>query len=233
MPYFFAYRLHNTDASAGVGPGFDKVPTEVVDQRALHVTPAVIATPGVLDSLQEHGYIPDATHQADVDALVTFVASQTGQNYSLSQSDQIAYVTAYDQSSPDVVPVTADEGKKLFETSGCYGCHHIGDPAYKGPPELDPKGKGGFAGPPLTGVASRHSREWLIAHYAHPQDFVPGSIMPEFPFSDSERAALAAYDLTLKPANPAAHSMSANQDMPVGDLAKEGAITPAGGYMTR
>ena len=73
----------------------------------------------------------------------------------------------------------------------------------------------------------------LIAHYAHPQDFVPGSIMPEFPFSNSERAALSQYDLSLKPTSEGARQVSPDEDMPEGDLKARGAQTATAGYMVR
>lgn len=232
MPYFFSYRLHNTD---GGTEGAER--EEIVDARAQALLNnnqvATIDNDDTRDSLKAHGYIPDAKMQSDVDALVTFVAAQTGGNYAQSAADRIEGISAYNASKPLEVPVTVDEGKQLFQTSGCYACHHIGDPAYKGRPELDPSGKGGFSGPILNGVGSRHSLEYLIAHYEHPQDFVPGSIMPEFPFSNSQRAALSMYDQSLKPANTAARQVSPDQDMPQGALKAHGAQTATAGYMVR
>ena len=231
MPYFFSYREHNTDGGTTAAQR-----ENVVDARAPETAknhPADITDPEARESLEKHGYVADAHLQADVNALVTFVAAQTGGNYAQSAADRIEGISAYNQSKPLEVPVTVDEGKRLFETSGCYACHHIGDPNYKGPPELDPKGKGGFSGPILNGVGSRHSLEYLIAHYEHPQDFVPGSIMPEFPFSNSQRQALSLYDQSLKSTSPGARAVSPEQDMPLGTLKKSGAQTAAPGYMVR
>ena len=73
-------------------------------------------------------------------------------------------------------------------------CHYIGNPD-KAHQTGDPKfGKGGVAGPELSWEGTRHSQKWMVEHYKNPQAFVPGSIMPIFPFSDSQRAALSLYD---------------------------------------
>ena len=231
MPYFFAYRERNTDGGLPSGAREEVVDGRAPDTRKNH--PAVIVDPDTRDTLEAHGYVPDANLQPDVDALVTFVAAQTGGNYAQSAADRIEGISAYNLSKPLEVPVTVDEGKRLFQESGCYACHHVGDPNYKGQPELDPKGKGGFAGPILNGVGSRHSLEYLIAHYEHPQDFVPGSIMPEFPFSNSERQALSLYDQSLKSTSPGARAVSPAQDMPAGELKARGAQTATAGYMVR
>ena len=123
-------------------------------------------------------------------------------------------VAAYNISRPADVPVTVAQGKTLFETSGCYACHYIGDPNRKhvtGDPAF---GKGGVAGPELSWEGSRHSQKWLVEHYKNPQAFVPGSIMPIFPFSDTQRAALSLYDASKRPAKSGARPVSPDQDMP-------------------
>ena len=217
MPYFFAVRKTNTD---------DPDPThvnDIVDPRSAQTSVAPVATEGSTDynedvatTLRQHGYIPDATRQADVDALVTFVASQTGQNYGVGQAQHFTTVAAYNIARPADVDVTAAVGKTLFENSGCYSCHYIGDPNRKhvtGDPKF---GKGGVAGPELSWEGTRHSQEWLVEHYKNPQAFVPGSIMPIFPFSDTQRAALSAYDQSLRPKKAGAHLVSPDQDMPPG-----------------
>jgi mono/diheme cytochrome c family protein len=224
MPYFFSVKLPVKD---------DHGVSHIVDPRSEHTQAAAITDPDTLDSLSVHGYIPDQSREADVDALVTFVTAQTGQNYTASQSGRLAMISAFNASNPGEVPVTLDSGKHLFETSGCYACHHIGDPDFKGNALLDPKGKGGVAGPNLTWEGTRHSREWLIAHYANPQDFVPGSIMPIFPFSDSQRAALSLYDQSLRSTKSGTGTVSADVDMPSADQVKLGAKTRDIRYMTR
>ncbi len=176
-------------------------------------------------SLADHGYIPDRSRQTDVDALVTFITAQTGLNYAQDRAGRLTRITAYNSSQPDTVPVTAAQGKILFEQSGCTACHYLGDPDH---PE---KGKGGVAGPNLSWEGSRHSQQWMIAHYVNPQAFVPKSIMPIFPFSDSQRAALALYDSSSKPKGSKA--VSPDQDMPSAGALKDDIADPQVRYMTR
>jgi len=222
MPYFFAVRKTNTD---------DPDPahiTDIVDQRSKTTTVAPVALdPGkgapnpdyeenIASTLREHGYIADASRQADVDALVTFVTSQTGQNYADSQSSRFSTIAAYNIARPADVTVSAAVGKQIFEQSGCYACHYIGDPNHAHQTG-DPKfGKGGVAGPELSWEGTRHSQKWMTEHYKNPQAFVPGSIMPIFPFSDSQRVALSLYDGAQRPAKASARPVSPDQDLPVG-----------------
>ena len=221
MPYFFAVRKTNTDLPSGGVVGSPDAGIETVDPRSLHVQAAPVTTEGsaaydeeVAASLKQHGYAADGYRQADVDALVTFVASQTGQNYASSQASRFGTIAAYDISRPaDVVPSVA-VGKQLFASSGCYACHYIGDP---NKPHItgDPKmGMGSIFGPELSWEGTRHSQKWLVEHYKNPQAFVPGSIMPIFPLSDTQRAALSMYDASLRPANASARPVSPDQDLP-------------------
>jgi mono/diheme cytochrome c family protein len=248
MPYFFSVRQRNTDMpdEAGrnrlvdararktmkLGPNDQWV--QAVDPFAPVVNPMAVE-PDIQATLTAHGYIPDASREADVDALVTFVAAQTGSNYAGGQSDRIAMLSTYNTAAPPTVPVTVEEGKKIFESSGCIACHYVRTKNIPGDPmSLPPDaGKGGIAGPELTWTGSRHSVEWLVKHYENPQAFVPGSIMPIFPFSDSQRKALSLYDQSLRGFNTAAKPVSAKQDMPSDVLLKQGAQTPDIRYMTR
>ena len=217
MPYFFAVRKTNTD---------DPEPShlnEIVDPRAKTAAVAPVAVkgspdyePDIAETLRQHGYIPDAARQADVDALVTFVDSQTGQNYASSQASRFTTIAAYNIARPAEVAQTVAVGKQLFEQSGCYACHYIGNPN-KAHITGDPKfGQGGVAGPELSWEGTRHSQKWMVEHYKNPQAFVPGSIMPIFPFSDSQRAALSLYDGSQRPSKSSARPVSPDQDLPPG-----------------
>jgi cbb3-type cytochrome oxidase cytochrome c subunit len=165
-----------------------------------------------------------------VTALTTYLLSQTGMNYAESQGQRIARVTDYNTALPPDVPQTADAGKLLFEQSGCYACHYLGDPA-------NPRnGKGGGVGPNLSWEGSRHSYQWIEEHYRNPQEFVPKSVMPIFPFSDSQRAALTLYDASRMAAG--ARPVSPDQDMAGMRYDKDRAIVnktpdPQVRYMTR
>lgn len=218
MPYFFALRERNTD---------DPVhQSEVVDKRVKGIRPAEVSEE-IAETLHKHGYVPNADRQEDVDALVTFVVSQTGQNFAASQSSRFATVSAYNQTGPADVPVTAAAGKRLFEQSGCYACHYIAPDADKKHETGDPRyGKGGVIGPELSWEGTRHSQQWMIAHYENPQAFVPGSIMPIFPLSNSQRAALSLYDGSQKPKDRQNVTVSPAQDMPSAAQKRQGAQTP-------
>lgn len=223
MPYFFAVRKINTDLPPGGVIGSPNALTNIVDPRAETIQTAPVAVEGSPDyneeiaaTLRQHGYIPEASKQKDVDALVTFIASQTGQNYAESTSDRFNRVASYNVTRPADVPVTVAQGKLLFEQSGCYACHYIGNPDVKHTTGDAKFGQGGIAGPELSWEGTRHSQKWLVEHYKNPQAFVPGSIMPIFPFSDSQRAALSLYDASLRPSKSTARPVSPDQDLPPG-----------------
>jgi mono/diheme cytochrome c family protein len=79
-------------------------------------------------------------------------------------------------------------GRRLFVDKGCLGCHSIG-------------GKGGNVGPALDQVAKRHDPQWIIAHFKNPQAMTPGSVMPQFNFTEQETRALTEFLLSLADTN--------------------------------
>jgi len=224
MPYFFSAKNAETpDAGTKslADPRWKTVEAADIDN------PETDYTHEIKDSLDVHGYTADKNAQDDVDALVTFVYSQTGQNYSAGNAVRFSLVSDYNEAKPPDVPVNVAEGKLLFDNSGCYACHYVGDPKDHN------KGKGGVAGPDLSWEGTRHSQDWLVAHYENPQKFVPGSIMPVFPLSDTQRAALALYDQTFIPAGKKATLVSPDLDMPNKEQAANGAENRDLRYMTR
>lgn len=70
-------------------------------------------------------------------------------------------------------------------TQVCAGCHTVG-------------GKGGTAGPPLDGVATRYTHESMDAWLADPQAIKPNTTMPNLGLSDEVRGALVDWLMTLK-----------------------------------
>lgn len=77
------------------------------------------------------------------------------------------------------------EGRHLFETEGCRGCHKL-------------NGVGGSIGPDLTEEGANHrSPEWLEAHFLTPSAVSPGSAMPNFNFSRVQARELTYYMLSL------------------------------------
>ena len=77
------------------------------------------------------------------------------------------------------------EGRRLFETQGCRGCHKL-------------NGVGGSIGPDLTEEGTNHrSPEWLERHFLTPNAVSPGSAMPNFHFTREQARALTYYMLSL------------------------------------
>lgn len=77
------------------------------------------------------------------------------------------------------------EGRHLFETQGCRGCHKL-------------NGVGGSIGPDLSEEgASTRSPEWLEQHFLAPNAVSAGSAMPNFHFTKDQARALTYYMLSL------------------------------------
>lgn len=77
------------------------------------------------------------------------------------------------------------EGRRLFESEGCHGCHKL-------------NGVGGSIGPDLTEEgASQRSPEWLERHFLAPNVVSVGSSMPNFHFTKQQARALTYYMLSL------------------------------------
>jgi ubiquinol-cytochrome c reductase cytochrome b subunit len=84
------------------------------------------------------------------------------------------------QSAPQ--PVV--EGAIIYQTNDCGSCHTI-------------KGQGTEIGPALDGVASRHPREWIQAHFRDPAKMSPGSPMPAFNFNERDMERITNYLMGL------------------------------------
>ena len=77
------------------------------------------------------------------------------------------------------------EGRRLFETQGCRGCHKLNS-------------MGGSIGPDLTGEGASHrSPQWLERHFLDPNAVSPHSPMPNFHFTREQARALTFYMLSL------------------------------------
>ncbi|MGA3370567.1 MAG: c-type cytochrome [Terracidiphilus sp.] len=77
------------------------------------------------------------------------------------------------------------EGRHLFETQGCRGCHKL-------------SGVGGSIGPDLTSEgANRRSPDWLERHFLTPNAVSAGSAMPNFHFTKEQARDLTYYMLSL------------------------------------
>ncbi len=77
------------------------------------------------------------------------------------------------------------EGKRLFDTQGCRGCHKL-------------NGVGGSIGPDLTAEGASHRAPgWLERHFLDPNAVSPHSPMPNFHFTKEQARALTFYMLSL------------------------------------
>ncbi len=68
---------------------------------------------------------------------------------------------------------------------GCMSCHRIGE-------------RGGNAGPDLSVVGLRHSREWLERWLKDPRAWKHDTAMPNFRLSDGSRSAIVDYLASLR-----------------------------------
>ncbi len=131
---------------------------------------------------------PIKAGDADLEALTLYMLSFTGEQ-----------LGAYYVSMKTIPGVPA--GRRLFVEKGCQDCHSL-------------NGKGGSIGPSLDQVAKRHDPQWIIAHFKNPQAVSPGSLMPQFNFSEQETRALTEFLLSLSDTNV------------VGFLKTRGTMTP-------
>jgi mono/diheme cytochrome c family protein len=80
---------------------------------------------------------------------------------------------------------TVAHGQKLFQTMGCPGCHLV--QGYEQQAKVAPD---------LRRVASKVDPSWLVEWIKAPQEYWPGTKMPNFLFSWEEAEAAAAYLLS-------------------------------------
>src|SRR5262245_50339909 len=89
-----------------------------------------------------------------------------------------------------------ENGRRLFESVGCLGCHRVGD---------DRRGVEGLTmaafrahGPNLDGSGSKLDPGWVYAWIRNPKAMWPETRMPNLRLSDQEAADITAYLLSLK-----------------------------------
>lgn len=82
--------------------------------------------------------------------------------------------------------VKESRGAILFKTHRCIECHDI-------------KGKGGSAGPNLTYVGKKRSRDYIIEQIRNPSSHNPNTAMPSYPnMPEADVNDLADYLSRLK-----------------------------------
>ena len=93
-------------------------------------------------------------------------------------------VAAAAVAAPGAAPAEIAPGSPEKFRTLCVSCHSVG-------------GQGGVIGPALDGVASRRDEAYLNAWLSDPMAVKPDSKMPKMPMSDTEKAELVTYLLTL------------------------------------
>jgi cytochrome c oxidase cbb3-type subunit 2 len=127
--------------------------------------------------------------------VLTAVAISFG---GLAQIVPLYFSSASTQAAPGIVPYPPLqlEGRDIYVREGCYNCHSqmvrplraeteryghysvAGESVYDRPFQFGSK----RTGPDLARVGGRYSDEWHRIHLVHPQDVVPESNMPGFPW---------------------------------------------------
>jgi mono/diheme cytochrome c family protein len=120
---------------------------------------------------------PQKFSEPDLDAITLYMLSQVGET------------TPGYYASMKVIP-SITEGQRLFQQKGCIGCHSVA-------------GKGGTTGPALDDVGLRRLPEWMMQHFREPRAVSPGTVMPQFGFTESEARALTDFLLHLREQNVA------------------------------
>lgn len=84
-------------------------------------------------------------------------------------------------------PARVSAGQSVFANKGCGACHSV-------------RGTGGTLGPDLTyeGEVKEHDADWHRRHLADPPSVTPGSTMPAYDLSVTDRDNLISYLLSLK-----------------------------------
>jgi ubiquinol-cytochrome c reductase cytochrome b subunit len=90
------------------------------------------------------------------------------------------------KNAPDLrtAPQPAVEGAMLYQQNRCGACHQL-------------NGAGVKLGPALNGLAQRRDKAWIEGHFADPQKFSPGTVMPPYKFSPRDLDRITSYLLRM------------------------------------
>jgi len=131
----------------------------------------------------------------------------------------IPYMTVGDLKAPDALkPYTSQElrGRQQYIANGCVYCHSQQPRAKNFGPDFQRGwGRASVAadyaydtphllgtmrtGPDLFNIGARQpSDQWHLGHLYQPRAYVPGSIMPSYPFMFEAKAKLETGDLEVK-----------------------------------
>lgn len=91
------------------------------------------------------------------------------------------------------------EGKALFHSLGCRGCHKVGGVGGDDGPELTRVGEKDPAITPYSNVNGPHTLDnWFKEHFRNPARVVNGSQMPELGLTESQIDQLTMYMFSLR-----------------------------------
>jgi cytochrome c oxidase cbb3-type subunit 3 len=94
------------------------------------------------------------------------------------------------------------EGKALFHSLGCRGCHKIGGVGGDDGPDLTRVGQKDPVLTPFSNVKGPHTLDnWLKEHFRNPAEIVPGSAMPQLGLTEEQIEHLTFYMLSLRRGN--------------------------------
>jgi mono/diheme cytochrome c family protein len=124
-------------------------------------------------------------------ALATFLKAQKGKSWAEDAIAHRKHTKAFAAAKPPEAEVSAETGKKLVDARGCTGCHKLGT--------VD----GGLAAD-LSYLGQVRDAKYVDDHLADPRAHSPGSNMPNFWLSATERKAMATYLTTLGGYSPPA-----------------------------
>lgn len=119
--------------------------------------------------------------------LVVFLKSQRGRPIIEDPITYRRHTKKWLATKPQEVPVTGAQGKQSFDQRGCVSCHKLGP--------VD-----GKLAPELTWVGRLRDSGYFVDHLRDPRQHTPGSNMPTYFMSRSERQAISQYLLAQREA---------------------------------
>jgi mono/diheme cytochrome c family protein len=126
--------------------------------------------------------------------LAVFLKSLRGRPLAEDPVSERIRMRRFNTASPPELEVSVAAGRKAFESRGCLGCHKLGD-------------RDGGLGPDLSHLGQMRDAAYVVDQLIDPRVHTPGSNMPNFWMSASERKAIALYLTSLgglaKPPAPA------------------------------
>lgn len=108
-------------------------------------------------------------------------------NYLFKEKQEVDLEKSYSNYLGDI-----EEGKKIFESVGCMGCHTVNeDPDIEEETSLTSLLK--KQGPNLIGLGSKTTPEWIYKWIKNPKEYWPETKMPDLRLSDKEAKNITAY----------------------------------------